>query len=48
LGRSLTEDAVHYPCGLGVLEGSLLWEASLLRERWLLLEASGLRGKGVC
>jgi len=38
----LAEDAVHDTCGLGVLEGRLLW------ERWLLLEAGGLGGEGVC
>ena len=48
LRRSLAEDAVHYSCGLCMLEGRLLWEAGLLREGGLLLEASRLGCEAVC
>jgi hypothetical protein len=47
LRRGLTESTVHDSSRLGVLERRLLLETSLLGERWLLLEASRLRGKGV-
>ena len=46
--RSLAEDAIHCACGLCVLEGRLLWEASLLREGGLLLEAGRLGHEAVC
>jgi hypothetical protein len=45
---SLAKCAIHDPCRLRVLECGLLWEASLLGERRLLLEASRLRDKRVC
>lgn len=44
----MAEDAVHCSCGLCVLEGRLLWEASLLREGGLLLEAGRLGCEAVC
>lgn len=44
----MAEDTVHYSCGLCVLEGRLLWEASLLRELRLLLETGWLGYEAVC
>lgn len=43
----MAKDTIHYSCGLCVLERRLLWEASLLREGGLLLEASRLRCEAV-